>query len=42
MPEECKKCIDAAVNDCEKCEDEFVKTVCDTADVYNESEEGDK
>lgn len=42
MPEICKKCIDASVNDCENCEDEFIKTVGDSADVYDETEEGDK
>ena len=39
MPEVCKKCIDASVNDCDECEkDEFIKTVADTADVYDEKE----
>lgn len=42
MPEVCKKCIDASVNDCEKCEDDFITPVSDTADVYDEKEEGDK
>lgn len=40
MPEVCKKCIDAAVNDCEKCEDD-IQTTFNTDDIDSLIEGGE-
>lgn len=42
MTKDCKGCMGAAFNDCEECEKDFITPVSDTADVYDEKEEGDK
>lgn len=33
MPEECKKCIDARINDCDECEKDDIQTTFNTDDI---------